>query len=401
MFIRQNFRIYPSKEQSQFFLQDIGNQRFIWNYVLDKSIERYEKEKKFIFYNEASSLLPELKKEFEWLKFGNSQALQQTLKDLDQALKMTFKKKGTKSGFPKFKKKTSGGTCRYPTGCELFDERLFVPKLKDGIKIVGEKIPKVFKSSTIILKPSGKWFVSFVVEIPDVPKVEINANSKVVGIDLNSKYFAVLDNGDAVINPKHLLKKEKQLKRYQRRMSRKVKGSSNREKQRIKLARKHEDVANSRKEFVEQLTTQLAKENDVLVIEDLNVKAMQKWNGRMIQSAPFGMFRSKLIWKTNKFGKRLIVINRFAPTSKVCNECGQIHEFGLNVRWLSCDCGAEVHRDVNAAINIKNIGLSTAGMAESYASGVTKVHGLENHGIRWVTLKEENTRNCDQVLIHP
>jgi putative transposase len=270
-----------------------------------------------------------------------------------------------------------------------------VPKLKSGITVRGSTLPAKFKSVTISLKPSGKWFASFVVEIPDVERVELTENSKAVGIDLNSKYFAVLDNGDAVVNPKHLLQKEKRLKQYQRRMSRKVKGSNNRNKARIKVARLHEKVANQRKEFVEQLTTQLAKENDILVIEDLNVKAMQKWNGRMVQSAPFGMFRSKLTWKANKFGKHLVVINRFTPTSKVCSGCGQIHQLGLNERKLTCDCGEVIHRDHNAAINIKTAGLRTAGTAGSYASGDTKVHDLVKNGIRWVSLKEENTRSLD------
>lgn len=393
MYIRQNFRIYPTKEQQQFFLQDIGNQRFIWNYVLGKSIEKYKQENKFIWYNEAASLLPELKKELEWLKLGNSQALQQTLKDLDQAFKVAFKKAGQRSGFPKFKKKSHGGSCRYPSGCVIIGNTISVPKLKTKIKIRGKNLPNEVKSVTIILRPSGKWFISCVVEIPEVEKVQINENSKAVGIDLNSRFFAALDTGDAVVNPKHLLKKEKALKRYQRRMARKVKGSKNREKQRIKVARKHEQVANQRKEFVEQVTMQIAKEYDIICIEDLNVKAMQQWNGRMIQSAPFAMFRSKLTWKANKYGKHLIVIDRFVPTSKVCNECGQIHDMSdLNDRWLSCDCGLEMHRDHNAAINIRYIGLSTVGTTGIYASGDTKVHGLDVHGIRWVSLKEENTR---------
>lgn len=395
MFIRQNFRIYPNKEQERFFLQDIGNQRFIWNYALAKNIELYKQEKKFIFHFGMCKWLPELKKELEWLKLGNSQALQQTLKNLDQALKVAFKKTGKKSGFPKFKKKQHGGSVGYPSGAKLVNAKLFVPKLKSGITVRGSTLPAKFKSVTISLKPSGKWFASFVVEIPDVERVELTENSKAVGIDLNSQHFVVLDNGDAVVNPKHLKEKEKRLKKYQRMMSRKVKGSNNRNKARIKVAIMHEKVANQRKEFVEQLTTQLAKENDILVIEDLNVKAMQKWNGRMVQSAPFGMFRSKLTWKANKFGKHLIVIDRYAPTSKVCSMCGQIHEIKLSDRWLSCDCGNDIHRDHNAAINIKNIGLCTAGTAGSYASGDTKVHDLVKNGIRWVSLKEENTRSLD------
>jgi putative transposase len=311
MFIRQNLRIYPNKEQEKFFMQDIGNQRFIWNHILGKSIDKYKQEKKFIWYHEAAGLLPELKKELEWLKLGNSQALQQTLKDLDQAFKMAFKKTGKKSGFPKFKKKQNGGSVRYPASVNLIDKKLFVPKLKSGIKVRGENLSTEFKSVTICLRPSGKWFASFVVEIPDVQKVQISANSTAVGIDLNSRHIMALDDGSAVVNPKHLLEKEKRLKRYQKAFSRKQNGSANKNKARIKLAKIHEKVANCRKDFVEKLTTYIVKNNDIIVIEDLNVKAMQKWNGRMIQSAPFGIIRSKLTWKTNKLGKHLVVIDRF------------------------------------------------------------------------------------------
>lgn len=230
--------------------------------------------------------------------------------------------------------------------------------------------------------------------IPD--KVQINANSKTVGIDLNSKHVIVLDDGSAVVNPKHLLSKEKKLKRYQRQYSRKTNGSNNKNKARIKLARLHEKVANTRKDFVEKITLDIVRNNDVIVIEDLNVKAMQKWNGRMIQSAPFGMIRSKLTWKANKLGKHLVAIGRYVPTSKICSDCGQIHEFGLDTRWLSCDCGNEIHRDHNAAKNILNVGLSTAGIA-GRACGETKVHDASN-GIRWVSLspvgpKQEDTRS--------
>ena len=377
----------------------MGNQRFIWNYFLGKSVERYELEKKFYFFFEMSKLLPQIKKEekLSFLKMGNSQGLLSTCKDLDVALKGSFKstKNKTRKGFPKFKKKTGTGSVTYPQGVKFVDGKLRIPKLETHIKIRdnGMGLPEDYNSVTITKSASGKFFASFVVTTTLPDKVQINTNSKAVGIDLNSQHIIVLDDGSAVVNPKHLLEKEKRLKRYQRVFSRKQKGSSNKNKARIKLANLHEKVANSRKDFVEKLTLDIARNNDIIVIEDLNVKAMQRWNGRMIQSAPFGMIRSKLTWKANKLGKHLVVIDRYTPTSKVCSECGQIHELDLKTRWLSCDCGAELHRDHNAAINILNAGLTNFEVGTTFqACGETKVHDLSNE-IRWVSLKQENTRS--------
>ena len=402
IFIRQNYRIYPTQEQIEFLNQDVGNQRFIWNYFLSKNIEKYESEKKFVFYGDMAKLLPDLKDEFEFLKLGDSTSLQQTLRQLDVALKGSFKstKNKIKKGFPKFKKKSGTGSACHTQAVSIKDGKLKIPKFKDTIKIVdnGMGLPEVYNSVTITKSASGKFHASFVVPFVLPDKVQINADSKVVGIDLNSKHIMVLDDGSAVVNPKHLLKKEKKLKKYQKQYSRKIKGSKNKEKARIKLARLHEKVANARKDFIEKLTLDIIRNNDIIVIEDLNVKGMQKWNGRMIQSAPFGAIRSKLTWKANRLGKHLVVIGRYIPTSKVCSDCGTIHEFGLETRWLSCDCGLEIHRDHNAAKNILNAGLKniTDGTSE-LACGETKVHDSRN-GIRWVSLcskepKQENTRS--------
>jgi len=395
MFIRQQERLYPTLDQRQFLNQEIGNQRFLWNKLLVKSTERYEEEKKFIFYNEAASMLPDLKETFEFLKIGGSQALQQTLKDQDQALRNFLKsKKGDGHfGFPRFKKKDNGGSVRYPQGCSLESNHLKIPKLKTSIKIKNQQNIENFNSVTIIKKPSGKWFASFVVEIPDVAKVEITSSSKVVGIDLNSKFLLVLDNGQAIENQKFLKRKEKRLKKYQRRMSRMIPKSANRNKQRIKVARLHEKIANSRKDFVEKITTQVVKTYDVICLEDLNVKAMQKWNGRMVQEAPFRMIREKMTWKANKFGKHLFFIDRFDPTSKVCSGCGSLLELTLKDRWVECDCGLSIHRDQNAAKNIRSLGLlRTVGTTGFQACGDTEVHS-DDSSIRWVSLKQETTRS--------
>ena len=347
-FIRQNVRLYPNKTQIQFLNQDIGNQRFVWNHFLAETKKLYENEKKFLFYLDTSKLVIELKKENEFLQIGNSQALQQTLRDFDLALKAGYKQQ---KGFPRFKKKSSSGSIRLPQGCSVIDGKLKLPKI-GFIKSRG-KLPEDFNSVTIIRKPSGKFYASFVVEVTLPEKVEIKSS---IGIDLNSRHFVVLSDGSAIENPKFLKEKEIRLKRYQRSYARKQKGSSNQNKARIKVARYHEKISNSQKNFIDQLTTNLVKTYDHLSIENLNVKAMQKFNGRMIGMAPFGSFRLKLTWKANKYGKHLSVINRFCPTSKVCSECGQeLKLIHLSFR-VNCDCGNSLHRDHNAAINIHRVG---------------------------------------------
>ena len=205
-FIRQNVRLYPNKEQIQFLNQDIGNQRFVWNHFLAETKKRYEEEKKFLFYSETAKLVVELKKENEFLQLGVAQALQQTLKDLDGALRAGYKQQ---KGFPKFKKKSSGGSIRLPQGCSIVNGKLKPPKI--GFISSRGKLPTDFNSVTIIRKPSGKFYASFVVpfEIPE--KVEIKSS---IGIDLNSNHFVVLSDGSAVKNPKFLKEKEIRLRRY-------------------------------------------------------------------------------------------------------------------------------------------------------------------------------------------
>ena len=376
-FIRQNVRLYPNKSQIQFLNQDIGNQRFVWNHFLAENKKLYENEKKFLFYLDTSKLVVDLKKENEFLQLGNSQALQQTLKDFDLALKAGYKQQ---KGFPKFKKRSSGGSIRLPQGCSIVDGKLKLPKI-GFIKSKGS-LPENFNSVTIIRKPSGKFYASFVVPFVLPEKVEIKSS---VGIDLNSRHFVVLSNGSAIENPKFLKEKEVRLKRYQRAYSRKQKGSSNQNKTRIKVAKQFEKIGNCQKDFLEQLTTNLVKTYDHISIEDLNVKAMQKFNGRMIGMAPFGSFRQKLTWKANKYGKHLSVVNRFCPTSKVCSECGQELHLTLKDRWIACDCGNSLHRDHNAAINIHRVGTTRINACGD------RIPPTNFNIFSWLSLKQEAT----------
>ncbi len=374
-YIRQNVRLYPNKNQIQFLNQDIGNQRFVWNHFLAENKKLYENEKKFLFYQDTAKLVVDLKKQNEFLQIGVAQALQQTLRDFDGALKAGYKQQ---KGFPRFKKKSSGGSIRLPQGCLIIDGKLKLPKI-GFIKSKGS-LPEKFNSVTIIRKPSGKFFASFVVPFTLPKKVEIKSS---IGIDLNSKHFVVLSDGSAIENPKFLKEKELRLKRYQRAYARKQKGSSNQNKARTKVAKQFEKIGNCQKNFIEQLTTNLVKTYDHISIEDLNVKAIQKFNGRMIGMAPFGSFRTKLTWKANKYGKHLSVVNRFCPTSKVCSECGQELKLTLKDRWINCDCGNSIHRDHNAAKNIHRVGTTRIN-----ACGDRKPP-TDFSSFRWLSLKQE------------
>ncbi|MCA9496507.1 MAG: transposase, partial [Nanoarchaeota archaeon] len=350
---------------------------FVWNHFLAENKKIYESDKKFLFYQDTSKLLIDFKKENPFLQLGNSQALQQTLRDFDLALKSGYKQQ---KGFPKFKKKTSGGSVRLPQRCSIVAGKLKLPKI--GLVKTKGLLPDNFNSVTIIRKPSGNFYASFVVEVTLPEKVEIKSS---IGIDLNSNHFVVLSDGSAIKNPKFLKEKEFRLKRYQRAYSRKQKGSKNQEKARIKLAKQHEKIGNCQKDFLEQLTTNLVKTYDHISIEDLNVKGMQKFNGRMVGMAPFGAFRSKLTWKANKFGKHLEIINRFCPTSKVCSECGQELKLTLKDRWISCDCGNSLHRDHNAAINIHRVGTTRIN-----ACGDRRTP-TDFSSFSWLSLKQETS----------
>lgn len=383
-YVRHNVTLLvkDNPEARAFLAQDIGNQRFVWNYMVAANNERYTSEKKFIFGYEMTMMLPGLKErpEYEFLKSGNAQSLQQTVRRLEQTLKTAIKNAKMKTGkenagFPTFHKKSSGGSVCIPSGVKIKDDMLYIPKLKVGMKMHLDKrgAPANFKSVAIKLLPSGKFIASFVttIEIPDT--AEITADSKAVGIDFNSRHLMVTSAGQGVVNKKLLKKHEARLKRYKRKMSRRyVKGgigdskrqSRNHEKARKKYAKQEERITNKQSAFIHQMTSDVVENYDIIVLEDLNVAAMQKWNGRMIRMAPFGKLRAVLTWKANKSGKHTVIISRWAPTSKICHECGQVHKMDLSIRWLSCDCGAEIHRDHNAAKNILAAGLkqlTTAG----------------------------------------
>lgn len=397
MELRYKFRIYPTKEQAQFFTQEIGNQRFIWNYFLNQEQTRYSSDGKFNFYQSNSSSLTKLKKELEFLQIGDSTALQQTLRSLETAMKRCFKKIG---GFPKFKKRKE-----FDGSYTICSSHSF-PQSKSQIKLpkIGwikwarhRDLPSDPKTATII-QDGNHWYISLVVRLQEESPTELE---NVIGIDINSKDFVTSD-GEIITNPKYLERSRKILKRRHRQHSKSIKGSNRRKSKQLKLRNCYRKIRNQRKDFVHQVSSSIVKNYDLICLEDLNVKGMQRFNGSMIQDNFFAGLRSALQYKAVKLGKHFVVIDRFDPSSKACNCCGHIKkDLSLSDRTYSCsNCGYEEDRDLNAALNIKEWGLfkylnSTAGTAETGLHNQTNGRGDtiigvdSNESIRYVSLNRQ------------
>ena len=382
MYIRQNYRIYPTKNQINIFNQWLGQGRFIWNYMLELNIKSYDENNTFIFGYDMNNLLPNLKKnpETSWLSEIPAQCLQQKCQDLDKALKQSFKNSNNKKGFPKFKsKKTDESGIRFPS-FKFEGNRIILPKMKDGIKIKLHR-PLLGKKGAITISKDkvGNFFASILVHV-DGEVQFIDTITNTIGIDLGLKSFAVTSDAEIIDNPKFYKKVEKKISKLQRKVSKKQKGSKNREKSRVKLLKAYKKVTNQRKNFCNQVSSTIVKNNDLIAIENLNVKNMIK-NPRLsksISDVSWGRFIFALKWQAHKRGKQLVEINRWYPSSKTCSNCGQ-HKADLKLsdRLYVCpDCGFEIDRDLNAAINILQEGIrqyNTAGTAEINACGDTKI----------------------------
>lgn len=358
---RYKFRIYPNPEQEIILKKTIGCCRFVYNNGLALRKESFKEGEK-INYKESSAAMTRLKKqpETKWLNEVSSVALQQSIRDLDFSFVNFFEKR---SLYPKFKLRKRGGQIRFARkGFRINGESFYVAKIADQIKIIwSRELPSEPSSCTVTQNPSGQWFVSFVCEFePEIlPKSE-----KRIGIDLGIETFAAFSDGRKIKQPDSIRGLRRKLARAQRSHSRKKLGSRNRDKARIKVARVHQKISDTRNDFLQKLSTSIIRENQAVAIEDLSVSKMaQKGNrrlARLIGEQGWYSFRTMLEYKANWYDRELVVVDRSLPSSQICNSCGKANKLTLDKRKFTCECGVTYDRDINAAKNILAAGIAAS-----------------------------------------
>jgi putative transposase len=349
-----------------------GCSRFVYNHFLKEKQDHYLNSKKTLNYNNCASILKDLKRgDYQWLKEVNSQTLQQSLMNLETAYGNFFRKK---SKFPKFKKKDNHQSFNVPQSFSIKNEKIRIPKFKTGIPIIlHRKLEGKIKSVTISKTPTDKYFASILCEVPKKSKPK---TGKSMGIDLGITDFIVTSDGEKVKNPNFSRFLKDKLKTHQKHLSRKTKGSNRYKRQRKKVARVHEKITNSRKDFQHKLSTRLITEYDMISLESLAVKNMMKnrFLAYSISDSSWSSFVSMLEYKAQWYGKEIRRIERFYPSSKTCSSCDYIiDKLPLSVRrWQCPKCSTDHDRDINAAKNIHRQGLAITDVEmEALASGNT------------------------------
>lgn len=359
MYKARKYRIYPTDSQKELIHKHCGSVRFIYNLALEVKTMAYVGSKVNLSRYDLQKQMVDLKKELPWLKETNSQSLQVALLNLDTAYKSFFKG----GGFPEFKKKSNTGSFNVPQNVIVSDNKLIIPKFKEGIKIrLHRDLVGTVKQATVSFTPTGKYFVSILCdtgeEKPSKPKVT-EENS--IGIDLGIKDFAVTSEGDVIQNNRFLKNNIERLKVLQRRASKKQKGSSNKKKANNRVALLHEKISNKRQDFLHKVSSQLVSENKTICLENLGVSNMIKNHNlaQAISDVSWPEFNRMIEYKAEWYGVNVLRIGRFTPSSKTC-VCGRINkELKLSDRVWECkSCNRVNERDLLAARNIKKFALN-------------------------------------------
>jgi putative transposase len=356
----------PTEEQKQLLAKFFGCARFVYNLGLETKQWAWTSQRKHLSGIDLLNQLKEFKDtEAHWLKDCPSQTLQMALRNLESAYTNFFRGEG----FPKFKSKHHRQSIQFPQGVKVDFENstLFLPKLKEVPCIFHRRFQGEIKTVTVSKTPTGNYFVSILVENQNpVPKKKPVREETTVGIDLGVKTFATLSCGTSFDNPKYLRGNLKRLRVEQRRLSRRRKKgvkqqSKSYQKQKLVVAKLHEHIKNQREDYLHKVSTKIIRSFDTICLEDLNIQGMMQ-NGKLalsIGEVGWYKFKTMLQYKAQWYGKNVLCIGRFTPSSKLCSQCGEIFkELTLKDRsWTCGSCGTHHQRDENAAINIKNFGL--------------------------------------------
>jgi len=355
------YRFYPTEQQAELLAKSFGCCRFVWNNSLRYRTDAYYKDGESISHSALEKRLVPLKQEFEWLQDVSSVIFQQTLRDQQEAFKNFW---GKRAKYPKFKSKHDKQSIRLTKSAFKYrDGQLFIAKSKQPLDIKwSRELASEPSSITISKDRAGRYFVSMLCEFETKP---MSISAKTVGIDLGLNHLFITDSGDKFDNPRHTKRYADKLARLQRKLAKKKKGSNNRDKARKKVARLHAKIADCRLDNLHKLSRKLINENQVVCVESLQVKNMIK-NPKLAKSiadASWSEFVRQLEYKAEWSGRTVTKIDRFFPSSKRCSSCGFVHQsMPLDIRnWTCPECNAHHDRDINAAKNIKTVGL--AGLA--------------------------------------